>query len=97
MGFLQIVSDFMNAHLAPTVGVATVILGFVFDLCLRIFKTNKPLSIAWYIHDIANSISAFSVKISEITKNVAEFLDKVLPQRVIEAPVVNPNDTKPTV
>lgn len=44
------------------------------EMIFRLIKTDKPLSIA---HLVASSLH----KVAEVCKMVADFLDKILPQR----------------
>jgi hypothetical protein len=56
----------------PTLGVIGLA---VVEFLLRVFKTKKPLSIAYLVRDA-------SVKLSKLFELVAKGLDKVLPQRL---------------
>lgn len=73
MDFLDKILEFLNSGIGQA-GVIAMVLEFAF----RLIKTPVPLSIA---HLVAKTLK----KVAEIAGKLAEFLDKVLPQKV-EAP-----------
>lgn len=50
---------------------------FIFDMVLRLAKTAKPLSVA---HAVASGAKG----LAQLFQKLADFLDRVLPQRVQE-------------
>lgn len=68
--FNQIV-DFINNNL----GAASAIVGVAVEFALRLTKSEKPLS-------ILHTISFVIKKSGEILSGVANFMDKVLPQKL---------------
>lgn len=68
--FNQIV-DFINNNL----GAASAIVGVAVEFSLRLTKSEKPLS-------ILHTISFVIKKSGEILSGVANFMDKVLPQKL---------------
>lgn len=63
--------DFVSNQLMASSFVA----GMIIEFALRMFKSDKPLSL---LHGLAGSLKL----IAQICGKVAEFLDKVLPQRL---------------
>lgn len=61
-------------QIAQSLQGQVVIGGVIAEMLFRLMKTEKPLSIA---HLIAGTLH----KIGDVCKIVAEFMDKILPQR----------------
>lgn len=59
----------------PTEGAIVVVLAGAVDLVLRLVKSEKPLSVMYLIVDVLKALEKGLEK-------VAQFLDKVLPQRL---------------
>jgi len=68
---LDQVIAFVNANLMPMVASAAIVV----EIIVRLLKTEQPLSVAWVVQKIL-------AKVAELAGKLAEFLDKILPQRL---------------
>jgi hypothetical protein len=75
MELLDSVISFVEGHLMASSAIVATVLEFLF----RLLPTKKPLG-------ILHLVSAILKKCAELMMKVASFLDKVLPQNVIDEP-----------
>ena len=62
-------------HFVSSLPGQTTVVAIIVEMVLRFVKTEKPLSIAYVV---AQSIH----KIADICSGIANFMDKVLPQKL---------------
>ena len=58
---------------------AAIVIATVVDFVLRLIPSKKPLSVLYFVVDVIKGVE-------KVLEAVARFLDKVLPQRVVEQP-----------
>lgn len=63
-------------------GTKAVFITMALDFVLRIFKTEKPLSVLYIVSSFLSKASKFLVMFAGLVEKSAKFLDKVLPQRL---------------
>jgi hypothetical protein len=68
---LNQILDFVSNQLMAS----SVVVGLVLEFSLRMFKSEKPIGI---LHAVAGGLKV----VAQIFGKVAEFLDKVLPQKL---------------
>jgi hypothetical protein len=73
MEFLQMALDFVQNHLMGLVGIVATVL----EIGFRLLPTKKPLSI---LHMISKGMKMMA----KILEGASSFLDKVLPQNIVE-------------
>lgn len=74
---------------SATKAMLTMALAFIFEMLVRVFKTSKPLSIAWLIAGTMKALAALMIQLARIVQKAAEMLDAILPQNAVEpAPVL---------
>jgi len=66
---LEQVMNFLNSGAGITVGALVV------EMSMRLIKTDKPMS-------ILHAAGAILKQVSKVSQAVADFLDKILPQRL---------------
>ena len=65
------ISDFINNHLLGSAGA----IGAILEMAIRMYPSEKPLSIAYAIAGAVHQIAA-------IFGALGNFLDKILPQKI---------------
>lgn len=78
--FLSQAVEFVSVNLMASVGIIATVLEFG----LRLVKSEKPLSILYAVKGGIEVAVAIVVKVADLLKAVIAFLDKVLPQRVVQ-------------
>ena len=72
------------ANNIPSSGTTIMIIAAVLEGILRLWKSDKPLSILHVVASSLRMIIAIGNKIINIVTKIADLLDKVLPQRIKE-------------
>lgn len=72
MAFLQMILDFISNNLMS----AATMIAVVVEFALRLFPSQKPLSIAYLIANGAKMLG-------NIFTAIGSFLDKILPQKLV--------------
>jgi MFS-type transporter involved in bile tolerance (Atg22 family) len=88
-------ADGSIADKIPEPGSATGIMlqtgiAIAFDMITRLFKTKKPLSLAWSLVGILKKLVAVGIVIVAVAEKGAKLLDAILPQNVAEPAPVTP-------
>jgi len=59
------------------------LIGIAVEFIFRLFKTTKPLSIAWLVVGIVKKVSYVVGLVATGLEKIAALLDKVLPQKTV--------------
>jgi hypothetical protein len=78
MQFLDMVLNFISQNLEAAASIIAVVIEFA----LRMFPSQKPLSLLYGLVGIIKLAGSIASKVADIMAALAKFLDKVLPQRL---------------